>query len=282
VAHGYSKGIPLKKNFGQHFLRDHGVVHRITNAVPLDNNSSVFEIGCGDGFLTRAILEKPLARLWVFEIDHQWATYVRSSIHDARLTVNEQNILDLDFSIFEPYKPWILLANLPYQVTFPILRLLQRNRHLLQEGVIMVQEEVAEKILKTSGRGYGFPSLFFQYYFDWKKMEKIPPGAFYPPPKIYSRLLHFKPRMNIKPIERESEFWKFIKICFRQPRRTLKNNLSQSHYSLDSISDQTLALRAQQMSMDDFLNIWQHLKVAHHPSTNHELVDHDDDHYDQE
>ena len=84
-----------------------------------------------------------------FEIDHSWAQYVRKLLPDPRLMVYEQNILDLDFSLFEPHKPWILLANLPYQITFPILYLLQRNRHLLQEGVIMVQEEVAQKILKN-------------------------------------------------------------------------------------------------------------------------------------
>ena len=90
-----------------------------------------------------------------------------------------------------------MLANLPYQVTFPILHNFQKNRHLLKEGVIMIQEEVAEKILKTSGRGYGYPSLFFQRYFTWKKLDKVPPTAFFPPPKVDSRLLYFKPRMEI-------------------------------------------------------------------------------------
>ncbi len=153
MAHGFSKGIPLKKSFGQHFLRDHTVTEHIVTAVPLTEQSSVFEIGCGDGFLTQAILQQKLARLWVFEIDAQWANYVRKALPDPRLTVNERNILDLDWAIFEPHKPWILLANLPYQVTFPILRMLQRNRHLLQEGVVMIQEEVAQKILKTWGKG---------------------------------------------------------------------------------------------------------------------------------
>lgn len=256
MAHGYSKGIPLKKGYGQHFLRDQSVVNKIVHAVPLNDKSSIFEIGCGDGFLTKAIVQQPHARLWVFEIDPDWANYVRKHVTDPRMTVNEQNILDLDFTIFEPHKPWILLANLPYQVTFPILRLLQRNRHLLQEGVVMVQEEVAQKILKTSGKGYGFPSLFFQRYFTWKKLDKISPGAFYPPPKIYSRLLHFTPNQHVEPIEQEAEFWKFIKMCFHQPRRTLKNNLSQSHYDWSQVPESQLALRAQQMKMADFIQLW--------------------------
>lgn len=261
MAHGFSKGIPLKKKFGQHFLRDQSIVQHIVDAVPLTASTSVFEIGCGDGVLTKKILEQTIARLWVFEIDTDWAQYVRSNMPDSRLTVYEQNILDLDFSIFQEHAPWILLANLPYQVTFPILHLLQRNRHLLQEGVIMVQEEVAQKILKTSGKGYGFPSLFFQRYFSWKKMDKVPPGAFYPPPKIYSRLLHFKPLENLVPIDDEEEFWKFIKVCFHQPRRTLKNNLSQSHYNWQNIAETALELRAQQMNMEDFIRLWDLIRV---------------------
>lgn len=273
MAHGFSKGIPLKKGYGQHFLRDHTVTQRIVNAVPLNDQSSVFEIGCGDGFLTQTILQQKLARLWVFEIDADWANYVRKAFPDKRMTVYEQNILDLDFTMFEPHKPWILLANLPYQVTFPILRLLQRNRHLLQEGVIMIQEEVAQKILKTSGKGYGFPSLFYQRYFVWHKMDKVPPGAFYPPPKIYSRLLHFKPRTDVQPIENETEFWKFIKICFRQPRRTLKNNLAQSHYDWSVLPEAQLMLRAQQMGMEDFVGLWQVLGPSTISTPNHHESD---------
>lgn len=262
MAHGFSRGIPLKKRYGQHFLRDEGIVKRIAETIPLTSASSVFEIGCGDGVLTRAIMQHPIARLWVFEIDPEWAMYVKNSTTDPRLTVYQDNILDVDFSLFQPHKPWILLANLPYQVTFPILHMLQRNRDVVQEGVIMVQEEVAQKLLKTSGKGYGYSSLFFQHYFEWRKLEKISPAAFYPPPKIYSRLLYFTSKRNVNPIPREQEFWKFIKECFHQPRRTLKNNLVQTHYDVARVPQELLDLRAQQMSMDDLLQLWQQLTVS--------------------
>jgi 16S rRNA (adenine1518-N6/adenine1519-N6)-dimethyltransferase len=252
----FAHGIPIKKQFGQHFLRWQSVVDHMLNEVVLDKKTSVFEIGCGDGFLTQSIIQHPIKQLWVFEIDPQWAAYVRKKITDKRMTIFEQNILDLDWSIFEADKPWTLLSNLPYQITFPILHLLYKNRHLLAEGVIMVQEEVAEKILKTHGRGYGYASLFFQYYFNWKKLEKVPPKAFEPPPKVDSRLLYFKPKESVEQIPDEQVFWEFIKLCFRQPRRTLKNNLQQTHFDISLISDEMLALRAQQMKIDDFLLIW--------------------------
>lgn len=252
----YSQGIPLKKRFGQHFLRDQNVVDAALEQVSLNANSSVFEIGGGDGFLTRSILKHDIARLWVFEIDPEWADFLKKSIKDNRLTVMLENILDVNFSMFEPHQPWILLANLPYQITFPILHMLQRNRSLLQEGVIMMQEEVAQKLVKNKGKGYGFPSLFFRHYFELKLLNKIPPTAFMPPPKVYSRLVYFKPLKDITPIEHEEEFWKFIKRCFAQPRRTLRNNFLQSHYDSGKIPEKTLDLRAQQLQMSDFLDLW--------------------------
>ncbi|HEV2601152.1 MAG TPA: 16S rRNA (adenine(1518)-N(6)/adenine(1519)-N(6))-dimethyltransferase RsmA [Candidatus Babeliales bacterium] len=253
-------GITVKKRYGQHFLRDQQVIDSIISNGGLTSSSSVFEIGCGDGVLTRAILATDVSRLWVFEIDEQWGDYVRNDLPDTRLTMHIQNILDVDPAIFKEYAPWTLLANLPYQITFPILHLLYNMRSFVKEGVIMVQEEVAQKILKTSGKGYGQPSLFFQRYFEWKKLDKVSPKAFYPAPKVDSRLLYFKPRAVVVPIEQEDEFWKFVKICFKQPRRTLKNNLSQTHYAWESISTETLALRSQQLSMDDFMQLWQQLK----------------------
>lgn len=253
-----SAGIALKKYHGQNFLRDQSVIDHMLSQVTLTPQSSVFEIGCGDGFLTRSILQQPLARLWVFEIDAEWAGYVRRTYPDKRMTIFTENILDVDFQSFEEFKPWTLLANLPYHVTFPILHKLVRNRQLLYEGVIMVQEEVAQKIVSQGGKGFGYPSLYFQHFFDWKLLLKIKPGSFYPPPKVDSRLLYFKPRQP-EFIEQEEGFWHFIKLCFKQPRRTLKNNLAQTHYDLTRISEEQLQLRAQQLNKADFLKIWEKL-----------------------
>jgi 16S rRNA (adenine1518-N6/adenine1519-N6)-dimethyltransferase len=258
----HSNNIPIKKKYGQHFLRNERIVESIVNAVSLHEESSVFEIGCGDGFLTRAILQKPLKRLWVFEIDPEWAHYVQKTVPDQRLAIYIENILDVDFSRFIPYKPWVLLANLPYQITFPIFHLLYAHRSLLQEGVVMIQEEVAQKLVADHGRGYGYVSLFFQYYFELRLMEKIAPTAFYPPPKVHSRLLYFKPKKEVAVIPAEDDFWRFIKIVFRQPRRTIKNNLAQAHYETAHVPHDMLTLRAQQMNIKDLLALWDMVRVS--------------------
>lgn len=253
-----SAGIPLKKQFGQHFLRNQQVVEHMVQAVDI-KDASVFEIGCGDGFLTQHILSTDIARLWVFEIDREWVNFVTHKFSDKRLHVFHENFLDLNWRRLQEFRPWTVLANLPYQVTFPILHRIQEHREMIKEGVVMVQEEVAQKIFKTSGRGYGYPSLFFQYYFDWKLLDKVAPTDFYPPPKVYSRLIYFKPKKDTLPIPDEEGFWKFIKVCFKQPRRTLRNNLKQGQYDSTDLTE-ILDLRAQQMSMADLLDVWNKIR----------------------
>ena len=258
---GYKKphrqGIELKKRYGQHFLKDRFFVDRMIDAVRLDDKISVMEIGCGEGILTGAILQGPCKQLKVFEIDEQWASYVDKVYgSDSRLNIVLDNVLDAQWDLLADQGPWVLLANLPYQITFPIFHRIQQHRALFLEGVIMIQEEVAQKIVKTTGRDYGYSSLFFQHFFELKMLDKISPGAFYPPPSIYSRLLYFKPKQNLPTIEKEEEFWKFIKLCFHQPRRTLRNNLAQSHFDLSILDSEILLKRAQQLSMQDLLGIW--------------------------
>ncbi len=257
----FSDGIPLKKQHGQNFLRDKKVLMDIILATNL-KKASVFEIGCGDGALTREILHhEAVERLWVFEIDPAWATKVETDCKDSRLTMHVGDFLAVDLEILKEYAPWTLLANLPYHLTFPILRKIHAFRKYIPEGVIMIQEEVAQKITKSRGRGYGYVSLFYQYYFDWQMLTKIHPESFFPAPKVFSRLLHFKTKHNVQPIIEEEKFWKFIDACFAQPRRTLRNNLLQSHIALELIPSHLLKLRAQQMNMDNFLELWD---VIHH------------------
>lgn len=250
-----ANGIFLKKRLGQHFLRDGLVTHDMIERVEVEG-MPVLEIGCGDGFLTRAILRQPVDRLQVFEIDSEWADYVRKSISDQRLSVANVDVLRADFEILSADAPWLILANLPYQVTFPILHRIQAHRALFKEGVVMVQEEVAQKIVKTGGRGYGYPALFFQHYFDWELLQLVRPDAFLPPPKVNSRLLYFKPRVITDPILDEENFWKFIRQCFSQPRRMLKNNFVGSIYDATKIPARFDNLRAQQMSMADLREVW--------------------------
>ena len=255
------QGPTKKKAFGQHFLRRQSVVDHMIAQVTVTPETAVIEIGCGDGFLTQSILTQTnCTKLWIVEIDPAWAAVVKEKLPNPRLTVHVADILTFDWNQLAPHQPWVMLANLPFQITFPILFKLKKYRHFFQEGVVMIQEEVAQKIVATRGKKYSPTSLRLQHVFDFKLLEKIDPSAFSPPPKVHSRLVYFKPIKNPVPIPDEENFRKFIKLCFRFPRQTLRNNMKGTHYDVTHFSKELLQLRAQQLSFEQLLNLWEEIR----------------------
>lgn len=253
-----------KKALGQHFLRKQSTVDNMIAAVKTDAESTILEIGCGDGFLTQSILSQTKCKKLVcYEIDEEWAKVVREKIRDPRLDLRLLNILDVQPETLALEAPLIVLANIPYQITFPLFYLFHRCRELLLEGVVMMQEEVAQKLVASHGKKFGAATMFFQHYFEFKLLEKIEPGAFIPPPKVHSRLLYFKPKSTVTPIPDEENFWKFVKLCFQFPRRTLQNNLRTTHYQLETLPADLLTLRAQQLSFEHFLAVWTEMVKLH-------------------
>ncbi len=260
---GAAEGMPRKKkSLGQHFLRKQSTVDNMIAAVKVTPETTVLEIGCGDGFLTRSILNQTSCKeLRCYEIDKDWSTYVKEHVKDARLNIHLKNILLVNFAEeLAANAPLVVLANLPYQITFPILFIFQNNKHLIQEGVVMIQEEVAQKITASRGKGYSPTSLFFQHHFELKLLEKIEPGAFSPAPKVFSRLLYFKPRTTLIEIPDEKLFWEFLKSCFKSPRQTLRNNLRTSHYNLEAIPEELHKKRAQEFSIEQLIELWIKIK----------------------
>lgn len=248
-----------KKSLGQHFLRKKSVVCSMIDKVASSlDGATVLEIGCGDGFLTEQILAKTnCKKLVCLEIDWRWAEIVRKKISDPRLEIINVNALDVDWSTYsDDGKPMVMLANLPYNVTFPIMHKLRKHSENFVEGVVMVQEEVAQRFVAKSGRSMGSASVILQHYFDMQLMCKIGPEAFCPPPKVDSRLVYFKPKQNRPEIDREQAFWKFIKACFACPRRMLRNNLKCYNFDSQIVEQKMKGLRAQQMKFDQFLDLW--------------------------
>ncbi|KKR96785.1 MAG: Ribosomal RNA small subunit methyltransferase A [candidate division TM6 bacterium GW2011_GWE2_41_16] len=270
-GHASAHGLQLKKQFGQHFLRDQSVVDAMLAGVSLNAQSSIMEIGCGDGFLTKDLQQQPHARVRIFEIDPEWAEYVATTYPHERMEIVQQDILTIDFETLREHAPWTLLANLPYQITFPLFTKIQEHRDLFGESVVMIQEEVAQKFVATSGRTYSFVSVYFQHYFEFKLLKKVPPTSFVPAPRVTSRLLWFKPRAQLDVIEQEEKFWKLLKVCFHQPRRTIKNNLMQLQMDLSAIPAELLVLRAQQMTKEQFLQLWLLINTEPLITCNHKL-----------
>lgn len=257
---GFRRIQPRKKKcFGQHFLRKFSIVENMINAVNT-KNANILEIGPGDGFLTNAILNlSRCKKLVCVEVDSEWTMFLKHKFKDQRFELHESDILEFDFQQLLPLSPIILLANLPYNLTFPILDKLIENKNLFSEMVVMLQEEVAQRLVATSGKKVGFTSMRMQHHFEIKLLDKIGPESFSPPPKVFSRTIYLKPKTSSGLPE---DFWNFLKICFKFPRQMLKNNL-QKGLSLNSelhLPNELGMARAQHLKFEDFVKIWDFFK----------------------
>ncbi len=211
-----------KKQFGQNFLKDESVLHKIIEAMP-KNEFALAEIGPGLGDLTRFLVE--VKSVTAFEVDTDLCKYLDDRFHDAintgRLTLRCGDVLDAWKTqlLDEPYD---LVANLPYYIaTNIILKALADPmcRHLL----VMVQREVAEKFAAEAGeRNFGALSVIAQSVAAASVVVIVPPDAFNPPPKVDSAVL-----LLSKTADRSDDaFEAMLRVAFSQPRKTLLKNLS--------------------------------------------------------
>jgi 16S rRNA (adenine1518-N6/adenine1519-N6)-dimethyltransferase len=211
---------------GQHFLRDQAVAHAIVDLVAPTERDVVVEIGPGDGALT-TLLAGRAGRLIALEVDPALAAALR-----ARLPAAE--VLDADarsWNYAELGAPAggrvLIVGNLPYSVGKPILAALIAARTAIDEMTLMLQREVAERVAAAPGsKTYGSLSVFSQLHCDVRVALRVPPGAFRPPPKVDSSVLHLRvlrePRV---PLRDSRRFEAVVRAAFAQRRKMLGNAL---------------------------------------------------------
>ena len=211
---------------GQHFLRDQAVAHAIVDLVAPTERDVVVEIGPGDGALT-TLLAGRAGRLIALEVDPALAAALR-----ARLPAAE--VLDADARSWNyadlgaPAGGRVLIVgNLPYSVGKPILAALIAARTAIDEMTLMLQREVAERVAAAPGsKTYGSLSVFSQLHCDVRVALRVPPGAFRPPPKVDSAVLHLRvlrePRV---PLRDPRRFEAVVRAAFAQRRKMLGNAL---------------------------------------------------------
>jgi 16S rRNA (adenine1518-N6/adenine1519-N6)-dimethyltransferase len=229
-----------RPKLGQHFLADQHAAQRIVDALGQVSEKTVIEIGPGRGVLT-AMLAERARRLIAIELDRVLAAQLRMSlVRFENVEIIEGDILSIDFSTVLGPRPGMnhpgivhvpektrLVGNLPYFITSDILLRLFQYHPYFETIVIMVQEEVADRIAAKPGvRDYGLLSATVQLYARVEKLFSLPPGAFNPPPKVHSAVLRLtiNPQMDRLRVP-EEEFIAFLKLSFGQKRKTLANNL---------------------------------------------------------
>ncbi len=244
--------VKAKKFLGQHFLTDERIAERIVESLSTETNH-VLEIGPGMGVLTKYLIKKDELDFHVVEIDRESVAYLHD--HYPTLDVIEGDFLQYDLtSLF--HDTFSIIGNFPYNISSQILFKVFDNRDRVSEVVGMFQKEVAERVAAGPGsKTYGILSVLLSAFYNIEYLFTVNENVFNPPPKVKSAVIRLR-RNDVKSLECDEKlFVQVVKAGFNQRRKTLRNALRQLNLPLDKISEETLAKRAEQLSVAQFIEI---------------------------
>ncbi len=224
-------GLAPKKSFGQNFLVNTGVLAKIAEAcVPDDElgGAQVVEIGAGTGALTAALLGRA-SLVVAIERDRELVPLLEGAFSEAlaagklRLLEASATHTDLGALLETLARPRVLCGNLPYQLTGQLIEQSVGLAAHLDRAVFMVQEEVADRLLAAPGsKDYGALSVFTQARFRVRRVVRVSPGSFFPPPQVTSAVVALEPLTPPRAIE-DDAFRGVVKLAFAMRRKTLRN-----------------------------------------------------------
>lgn len=224
--------ITPSKRFGQNFLIDDNIAHKIVRQARISGKTTIIEVGPGLGQLTRIILGSvPHNQLHVIEYDKKCLAYLYDleKEYQGKLHVVAHDALKFDERslLTESDSKFTLISNLPYNISVVLLLKWLKSINLFDSMVLMFQREVAERIAaKPHSKAYGVVSILTQYLCEVEICFHVPPTAFFPAPKIESSVVLFKPKKDA--IERMKLFETLRLVCnaaFSQRRKMAKNTL---------------------------------------------------------
>lgn len=226
------------KRLGQHFLRDQRTIQRIIDALNPKTDETIVEIGPGTGALTSVLVERA-GRLLAVEFDNKLAPLLQErfgGFGNFKLVMADALTVDFCKEIL-PAQSARLVANLPYNISTAILQRLIAQRACIDEMVLMLQREVVERVLAPAGTSdRGFISVLVEAYCEAEKLFDVAPGAFRPPPKVWSSVMRLKFRTRINTENRdELLLWEVVSAGFAQKRKTILNNLRRASGRLQDI-----------------------------------------------
>ena len=218
-----------KQSLGQNFLYDEDLLAELTEAAGVTKDEDVREIGPGCGSLTKHLCDSA-NRVLAVELDERLIPLLSAFLEDKKnLTVIQGDVMSLNLSevTADLKKPFAVVANIPYYITTPLIRLLLSGDLPVSRLALMVQQEVADKILASPGEeGWGPLSILCQFLCEPRLAVKVPAEMFTPPPKVDSAFvvlpLREKPAVDVK--DREM-FFRVANAAFALRRKTMVNNL---------------------------------------------------------
>lgn len=223
-----------RKRWGQHFLRDGSIIRSIVDRSGVGPEDHVIEIGPGKGALTACLCER-VRFVTAVEIDRDLIQYLEDRLSRvSNLSLVQKDFLKLNLQdlLASDSEGLILMGNIPYNLSAPILYKLIESAPLIRNATLMVQQEVADRVLADPNtKSYGVLSVLMQYHATPKRLLTIPPEAFYPKPKVYSTViqLDFR-RPHPSRSGNEPLFKHVVKGAFSSRRKMIKNALMNSPY----------------------------------------------------
>lgn len=248
--------VRAKKALGQHFLTDKNIAMAIVKALGADSPvRDVLEIGPGMGVLTQFLLKREDIDLRAVEIDDESVKYLSKHFPDIEGKLFEADFLRLDMnSLFDG--DFRVIGNFPYNISSQIFFKILDNKDRVPEVVCMIQKEVADRIAEAPGsKVYGILSVLLQTWYDIEYVLTVGPGAFAPPPKVKSAVIRLK-RNGRQGLECDEKlFLTVVKTAFNQRRKTLRNALKPLFRPDTNTSDPIFDLRAERLSVEDFIRL---------------------------
>lgn len=231
--------IKMSKKLGQNFLIKRGIVDEIVKAADLQEGEPVLEIGPGIGTLTQGLAQSG-ANVTAIELDTRLLEVLDTTLAQySNVTIVHGDVLKLDVQSIMNNKPFKVVANLPYYITTPIIMSLLESRLPIERLVVMVQKEVALRMVAKPGtKDYGALSVAVQYYTKPDIVLDVPPKSFLPAPAVTSSVircvLRDKPPVDVVD---EKLFFRVVKAGFAQRRKTFANTMKTTGLSKDRIEE---------------------------------------------
>lgn len=231
-------GLHMSKKLGQNFLIRHDVVSDIAYAAQIGEGDAVLEIGPGIGTLTQGLAETG-ASVTAVELDDRLLPILDKTLsHYDNIRIVHGDIMKTDIATLMDHKEFTVCANLPYYITTPIVMKLLEQKLPIKRIVVMVQKEVAERMVSEPGsKVYGALSVAVQYYTKPEIILEIPPKAFMPAPEVTSAVVS----MEVRPtppvaVDNEKRFFQIVKAAFQQRRKTFANAMKNTGLSKEDIA----------------------------------------------